>query len=247
MSDQHFRPIRLSLSREEFHRLPRNPAYKYELIGGEVWLSPRPRWHHALLDLATFAAPEAPCTEGVRLRRLQPGDWEDLPRLFAAAFRRVQPFGSLEDEARLGAARRSLDQTRFGGDGPLLEAACHVAVDTEHNRLAGGILLTLIPMVDLSDANFTARWEQPPPEDCIERRLGRPHLTWIFVSPLLAGHGMGSALLAAAVRCLLDVGFADLATTFLEGNESSTLWHWRNGFRLLPHPGSWRELSRRWH
>ena len=25
-----------------------------------------------------------------------------------------------------------------------------------------------------------------------------------------------------------------LASTFLLGNDSSTLWHWRNGFRLQP-------------
>src|SRR5438552_11653370 len=104
MSDQHFRPIRLSLSREEFHRLPRNAAYKYELIAGEVWLTPRPRWYHALLDLATFALP--PDTDEFRkshLRPLQEADWETLPRLFAAAFRTVQPFGSLGDDERLTA------------------------------------------------------------------------------------------------------------------------------------------------
>ena len=33
---------------------------------------------------------------------------------------------------------------------------------------------------------------------------------------------------------------AELASTFLLGNESSTLWHWRAGFRCLPYPGSMR-------
>jgi hypothetical protein len=27
------------------------------------------------------------------------------------------------------------------------------------------------------------------------------------------------------------------------GNESSMLWHWRNGFRLLEHPGSIRRMK----
>jgi hypothetical protein len=31
-----------------------------------------------------------------------------------------------------------------------------------------------------------------------------------------------------------------LASTFLLGNESSMLWHWRNGFQLLQYPGSRR-------
>jgi hypothetical protein len=87
-------------------------------------------------------------------------------------------------------------------------------------------------------------WPGPPPEDSIARRLGRPHLTWIFAAR--AGQGTGTALLAAAVRGLLGLGYTELASTFLLGNESSMLWHWRNGFRLLPYPGSWRALQQRW-
>jgi hypothetical protein len=100
--------------------------------------------------------------------------------------------------------------------------------------------------VDLSDAEAHCRWPEPPPPDCVERRLGLPHLTWVFVGPWHSAHGVGSALLAVAVRELLALGYHELASTFLLGNESSMLWHWRNGFRLLPHPGSWRELRRRW-
>jgi hypothetical protein len=110
----------------------------------------------------------------------------------------------------------------------------------------GAILVTLIPPVDLSDAEAHCRWPEPPPPDCVERRLGLPHLTWVFVGPWHSAHGVGSALLAVAVRELLALGYHELASTFLLGNESSMLWHWRNGFRLLPHPGSWRELRRRW-
>jgi GNAT superfamily N-acetyltransferase len=246
MSSEFFRTIRLTLPREEFHRLPRNAAYKYELLSGEVWLSPRPRWYHALLDLDTFCPPpDLDAQENITLRSLNPDEWARLPRLFAAAFRLVQPFGSLDDDERLQAARKCVEQTRTGGDGPVIDQACHVAVD-EHSHVCGAILVTLIPLVDLSDSEASARWEETPPADCIERRLGRPHLTWIFVSPFDAGHGIGSALLTASVRSLLRMGFNDLASTFLAGNESSALWHWRNGFRLMPHPCSWRELHRRW-
>ncbi len=75
------------------------------------------------------------------------------------------------------------------------------------------------------------------------RRLGRPHLTWIFVHPFAAGQGAGTALLRAATRGLLALGYAELASTFLLGNESSTLWHWRNGFRLAGSPWSRRRRS----
>src|SRR5262249_14407977 len=40
MSLDLYRTLKLSLSAEEFRRLPRNAAYKYELIAGEVWLTP---------------------------------------------------------------------------------------------------------------------------------------------------------------------------------------------------------------
>jgi hypothetical protein len=52
--------------------------------------------------------------------------------------------------------------------------------------------------------------------------------------------------LAAAVRELLALGYTQLASTFLAGNDSSTLWHWRNGFQLLAYPGSLRAMRARW-
>src|SRR5947209_5490163 len=118
MSLDLYRTLKLSLSPEEFRRLPRNAAYKYELIAGEVWLTPRPRFYHALLDLDTFAGPEDP-SEGVTLRPLRPEDWDVLPQVFAAAFRTIPPFGSLDPAARLDAAKKCLAQTHSGGDGPL--------------------------------------------------------------------------------------------------------------------------------
>jgi L-amino acid N-acyltransferase YncA len=65
-------------------------------------------------------------------------------------------------------------------------------------------------------------------------------LTWIFVSPWMAGQGIGTALLAAAVKALRELGYEHLLSTFMLGNESSMLWHWRNGFQLLAFPGSMR-------
>ena len=246
MSENFFRLIKLPLSLSEFHRLPRNAAYKYEFIGGEAWLTPRPKWFHAVLDLEPVRPPSVvDARQPITLRRLAADDWDDLVSLFAASFRTIQPYGSLDDEGRREAARQALEQTRTGGDGPLIERACFVAV-TESGHRCGAILPTLIPDVDLSDIDAPCRWVGPPPADCIERRLGMPHLTWVFVGPLHAAHGVGSALLTAVGQELLALGYERLASTFLLGNEASMLWHWRNGFRLLAHPGSWRELRRRW-
>jgi GNAT superfamily N-acetyltransferase len=245
MCDQWFSTIKLPLTADQFDRLPRNAAYKHEYIGGQVWLTPRPKHYHAVLELRPpEEKPIGDLQERVEIRSLEPADWGQLPRLFAAAFDRVQPFASLADARRLEAARQCLKRTRTGGDGPLIGPASFVAVEPEERHLVGAILLTLLPEGDLTQWNG-CHWTEPPPADCVARGLGRPHLTWIFVSPWHAGHGLGTALLAAAVRELRVLGYRELASTFLLGNDSSMLWHWRNGFRLLPHPGSWRLLRER--
>ena len=88
------------------------------------------------------------------------------------------------------------------------------------------------------------RWKTLPPADCIERRSGRPHLTWIFVSPWHAYYGVGTNLLAHAERKLLALGYTELISSFIWGNTSSMLWHWRNGFQLLPYAGSMRNFRK---
>ena len=115
-------------------------------------------------------------------------------------------------------------------------------LSSEQVRLGG--LPTLLPDVDPTEWG-AFHWKEPPPPDVLERRAGRPHLTWVFVGPFHAGEGVGTTLLDAAVRALLEMGYAQLASTFLAGNDSSMLWHWRNGFRLLAYPGSKRKTRER--
>jgi hypothetical protein len=233
--------LTLPLTLEQFHQLPRNAAYKYEFLGGQVYLTPRAKHFHALLDLQPLEG-EA----GISLRSVRAEDWAHLETIFVSAFRRIQPFGSLDEATQHEAARQCLKRTCNGGDGPWIETASFVAVAPETpEQLIGAILITLLPDGDPTDWD-SYHWLEPPPEDCVQRRLGRPHLTWIFVSNAEACQGVGTTLLAAAVRELLALGFTQLASTFLLGNESSMLWHWRNGFRLLPYPGSRREMKKRW-
>jgi hypothetical protein len=243
--DRWFSMIKLPLSWEQFYQLPRDAAYKYEYFDGHAWLSPRPKQYHALLELRPVEDP--PTIEAqspVRLRPLAADDWERLSPVFAGAFHRVQPFASLNDEDRAEAARTCLRLTREGNDGPLIEPACFVAEDASNGQPVGAVLVTIMPDVDLTEFH-SLRWREPPPADWLERSLGRPHLTWIFVSPWDAGHGIGSALLDASIRQLLAHRYRELASTFLLGNDASLLWHWRNGFRLLAYPGSPRQLHRR--
>jgi GNAT superfamily N-acetyltransferase len=238
MCDAWMPHIQLPLTIEEFRQLPRNAAYKYEYLSKMAYLSPRPKHHHAVLDLRPIEVETS-----VAISLLQAGELASLDHLFAAAFRYIQPYGCLDDNTRLEAARQALERTRSGGDGPWIERASFVAKMDE--KPVGAILITLLPEGDPCDWD-SYYWVEAPPADCIERRLGRPHLTWVFVSPLQKGHGTGTALLAASVRALLALGFTQLVSTFMAGNDSSILWHWRNGFQLLAHPGSYRLMQQRW-
>jgi GNAT superfamily N-acetyltransferase len=225
--------LHLPLTPAQFVQLPRNAGYRYDYENAEVWISPRPRYYHALLDLETLRPDGA---AQVLVRPIEGTDWDDVVKLFARAFRNHQPFAGLDDETRLIAARRSLDQTRSDGDGPWIESASFVALDSA-GELLGAILITLLPLHDPTDWD-AYHWLAPPPPDCIALRLGRPHLTWVFVHPDGVGQGVGTTLLAVAAAALRGLGFTELLSTFMAGNDSSMLWHWRAGFRLLSYPGS---------
>jgi len=230
--------LQLPLTLEQFHQLPRNPAYKYEYLDGKAFLSPRPKHFHARLDLAGFVEEPVELTDA-SIRPLAEADWPVLERPFRASLSRVQPFASLDDKTLGTAVRECLERTRTGGDGPLLSQASFVALDSPEQTALGAILVTALPGGDPSDWDSYC-WSGPAPAGAVELRLAQPHLTWIFVAPLRAGRGIGSALLAACVGKLKMEGYAQLWSTFVSGNDSSTLWHWRNGFRLLPYPGSRR-------
>jgi GNAT superfamily N-acetyltransferase len=229
--------ICLPLTPEQFRQLPRNPAFKYEYLGGQAYLTPRPKHYHAVLPLRPLDGVEA-----VPLRPLGPGDFDGLVEPFTWAFEDTQPFGSLDEPTLHEAARSALERTRTGGDGPWVEGASFVALD--EGKAVGAVLVTLLPPGD-PRAIEPIHWAEPPPADCVARRLGRPHLTWIFVTPFQARQGVGRALLAAAAGALLGLGYTHLLSTFLLGNEASALWHWRNGFELLSYPYAFRPARRR--
>jgi GNAT superfamily N-acetyltransferase len=235
MSDEWMPTIRLPMTKNAFVQLPRNSAYRYEYVGGEALLSPRPKHYHVSRRLKPSPVPGI-----VDFRPARMGDLGSLVLLFTSCFRHIQPFGSLDASTRERAARTALERTYGSGDGPLIAQASFVA--WQRQDAVGCVLITLLPGGDPSDLS-SYQWQEAPPTDCIERRTGRPHLTWIFVEPQQAGHGIGSALLAISANSLLELGYTELLSTFMIGNDSSMLWHWRNGFRLLAHPQSPRRLA----
>ena len=224
MIDDWFDVIELPISIEQFHALPINPAYKYEYFDDRAVLSPRPKTYSALLNLdpRPDAGPLAPWgDERYAVRPMRESDWDAFPPLFAAAFWRVAPFAGLGEQRRLEAARACLDKTRYGGDGPFISGASVVLASLGDDSPVAAALITLQTGYDPD------QFDIPAPGGTL------PHLTWIFVPPTMARHGLGTVLLDSVVNSLLRLGHATLASTFLLGNESSTLWHWRNGFRLV--------------
>jgi hypothetical protein len=163
MCDEWMPALQLPLTPEQFVQLPRNAAYQYEYAGGKVLLNPRPRHYHAMLDLHAYRPSVA--AADVNEVAVRPMTAADIPRLepvFAAAFHRIQPFGSLDDGAQREAARQCLQRTRTGGDGPWVEPASFVAGPEGHEPF-GGLLITLLPAGDPSDWDSYYWAAAPPP------------------------------------------------------------------------------------
>jgi ribosomal protein S18 acetylase RimI-like enzyme len=228
--------LTIAMTRQDFDNLPRNGAFRYQFADGVAKLTPRPIYYRARLDLhAADAVETLPPDPRLTIRPLADDDWEVLPNLFADAFEHMQPFGSLERNWRQQVAGSLIAQTREGGDGPFLSEASVIACDRVGNRL-GALLLTLAPSLG-APGEDTFVWQGDVPPSAIAHHLGRPHLTWVFVASWAASQGIGTHLLAEACQRLRTAGFTELVTTFIRGNEASALWHWRNGFRLLPRQG----------
>ena len=240
MSDQWMPTLKMKLSRADFERLPRHPSYKYERINGVTWISPWPRYGRALLQLSRFRV-ESSDVGKTKLRRATAADAQQLAPTFEAAFGHLQPYASLDDVGRENAAQKALDQTFTGGDGVFVAPASFVAL--EDGAIIGAVLITLLPGGEPTDWD-SIHWHEPPPADLWDKGQGQPHLTWIFVSRFEQGVGVGTQLLQRAVRVLKKQGYKTLWTTFLIGNDSSLLWHWRNGFELLPNLLSKRRMRR---
>jgi hypothetical protein len=239
--DDYFRRVELNITFDEFHRVPRNPAYKYEYYDGRAVLTPRPKSFTCVRDLGPV---ESEPQESVTVERLTASEAAGLADLFAAAVRRTQPFESLDSDAARAAADGCLNKTLSGGNGPLIWPACFRATSPKRWKESpvGAILVTLVPPEVLTEP-FAGPWKSPPPPNAVERKTGVPHVTWAFVTPWEARRGVGTALLAAAVGALRGMGFDAVASTFLLDNGPSALWHWRNGFRLL---SQWSAARKQW-
>ena len=240
MSDEWMPTLRPKMSREDFERLPRHPSYRYEWFDGAACISPWPRYGHACLRLTRLRVDKSDLGDA-ELRGVEAADAAALVPIFEASFGHLQPYGSLDETDMRVAASKAMEKTFAGGDGVLAPRASFVA--TASGSIAGAILITLLPGGDPC-ASDSMQWQASPPPDLWNHTEGQPHLTWIFVRRFDQGGGIGTLLLKNAVRALKRQGYKTLWSTFMIGNESSTLWHWRNGFELLPNLHSRRRMRR---
>jgi GNAT superfamily N-acetyltransferase len=179
------------------------------------------------------------------IRALASGDWDLLPEVLADAFEGTPPLGMLGRWRRLCAARDWLWSTRDGSEGSLVDAACIIAVDREDDAQVLGALVVTLMMDPVRSWYAAQRLAVPPPPPDLAEGREQPQVSWVFVRPQASGQGVGTALLQAAIGSLWSLGYRELASATQRGNDSSLAWHWRNGFRLLPHSESIR-LIRWW-
>jgi GNAT superfamily N-acetyltransferase len=217
-----------------------------EYWDGQLRISPRWRSHSFFLQLQPpETCPRDEDLDIASIRPLLAGDWEVFPEVLADAFRDAPPLGMLGYRRRVCAARDWLLSTRDGGEGPLVEPACAVAVDAKDDKtVLGALLVTLMIGSERSWYASLRAAVLPLPPDLAEGRE-QAQMSWIFVRPGASGQGVGTALLATAAQTLWSAGHRELASATHRGNDASMAWHWRNGFRLLPHSDSLRRIRSR--
>jgi GNAT superfamily N-acetyltransferase len=225
----------ISMTFQDYMKLPWHPGFKLEYFGGRLHISPRWRTYDLFLPLEQPEECSSVDVQNlVEIRQLEKPDWNDLPRVFASSFGRSPPFSLIPESERDEAGRRFMEFTRSGGDGPLIPEACFIAAHRETGNPLGAVILGQMTGRDKGWHDEARDAVSPPPPPLPPGAAGPPHLNWIFVTEFCHGEGVGTALLAKATRALWDLGYRELASTVNQGNDPGMVWHWARGFRLLP-------------
>ncbi|WP_437192111.1 GNAT family N-acetyltransferase [Planctomicrobium sp. SH527] len=236
---------------ESFRQLPRHPAYRYEYRGEQALISGRPHYLHCWRETnfaANFtegeAAPELPDSLpilkslGLKLVRWDQGtstgeQKDSLLELFRESFSQSAPFCALDQGMQDAATLDLLGGSLVGGSGYPVNDSSFAICEEESDRPVAVIQVTLVSPGDWSD--FTdSNWQVPVPRDPLKSCWGHAHLTWIFISPRWQRRGLGQVLLMNSLSSLKSLGYGKLFSTFLLGDHASMLWHWKQGFQLLP-------------
>ena len=200
--------MQFPLAADLLARLPRNPEWKYERIGGQACLSyrPRPLEFRRATDL-----PVGPLADAdVEIRMLDPErDRPYVARLLLEVWVQEAPYVTFEDPvARLEEEiARSLSSAELGA----------VAIDAQH--LCAAVLAPWRSLIGLHG-----------PTDLI------PTLEWLTVHEDSRDRGLATGLLGVVVDALAARGVRELASAASPTNLASLRWHLTRGFRLQPDP-----------
>lgn len=240
MERELFPQIEIPMSWEAFQSLPRHPAWRYEFLNAQLRLSVRTHYRHCRLEIQKRLSEKSrtPATS----RELQAGltlaPWDatplsDFTPVFQSAFERVAPFSSFSEDERLPIIKHLLQGSVSGITGQTVAPASFALKSVHSPTPVGGILITLFPTADFGDFS-DPRWSELPPANALQECWGTPHLTWIVVDQEFQNRGIAATLLSHALNALSLAGYHELFSTMMVGNHSSTFWHWKNGFELVP-------------
>ena len=239
MLDDWFTTIKLPLSGRQFHQLPQNPAYKYEYLDKTAWLSPRPKFSSVRLSLGHETRRHL--GKSTIKSRLAFAGWETRLAPTLAPFRRGVPPGPAVREpersapARGGACLLEADplRTRWTHDRTCLPRGLRHGARTSRGCDPRDVdpddrprrVLELSMEITTTAGLRRAAARQAAPDLDLRRPMARPPRYWLRTP-------------GSRIRSLLELGYTELISSFILGNTSSMLWHWRSGFELLPYMGS---------
>lgn len=107
--------MQFPLSLELLHRLPRHPDWRYELVDGEAWLSPRPR-PLGFVRSTAVPVPTAP-TPGVEVRTVRTArDRAGVAALLVDLWSEEDPYRSFADDVRNAELQREVERAVIAPD-----------------------------------------------------------------------------------------------------------------------------------
>jgi hypothetical protein len=127
--------MRFPLSEDLLRRLPRHPDWRYELVDGEAWLSPRPR--PVRLRRPTGLAVQGATLGDADVRRIEPRDHSAVIELLLAVWLHEDPYRTTEDpvalrqEIELSLASSALGMVAVDPHGMCASVLVQVSASTE--------------------------------------------------------------------------------------------------------------------
>jgi GNAT superfamily N-acetyltransferase len=195
----------LSMTIEEFKRMPRKPGWKYEYWHNQAHISPAHRYLETIVEVKLLPV-NSPC----QIRPVQAGDEPRLISLYLAAFRDTIEYCDWKLKKIETSASNNIKDFfigRWGRPLPASRAAVCWKPNGGEEHIVGAALIS-------------------------EKKDGQPVLDMLFVAPPLQRKGVASSLVSAAINELFRGGYKGLKSSYHAGNEASSSWHRNFGFKI---------------